>query len=296
MKPRLKLGMLVVTMASLVMVCWLGQAQADSTIIIDRGMPAWNGSTGSASNINGIDDPNTNWIDYPNRVNTSYQYSYNLNQPPPASYTILGDTVSIGSGYQIDGITVWMVSGSNLAANATIPQTIINSLKLWFGPVGGTLTAYAVNQPSISRFYYDGTGANPTYANFERGDGAYRALWQMSFPIDPNTTVAAGNYEFFLDGLFYSTGDNYWHSPSLHLASTTGMGADNKFYTLAISSGEPGTVTEVVSVGFAGYSKGADANVQVYGHPGPVPLPGTLLLLGSGLLGLLGVGRRFKRS
>jgi len=56
----------------------------------------------------------------------------------------------------------------------------------------------------------------------------------------------------------------------------------------------PGTVTEVDSVGFAGWSHGADANVQVYAHP--VPLPSTLLLLGSGLLGLAGVGRKFKRN
>lgn len=292
MKPRLKLGMLGAAMASLVMVCWLGQAQADSTIIIDRGMPVWNGQTDSDSNINGVGNTN--------RVNTSAYTPYNADQPnnPPTSYTILGDTVSIGSGYRIDGIKVWMLSGANLAADATIPSAVTDSLKLWFGPVGGTLTSYALNQPSITRFYYDGTGANSTYANFERGDGAYRALWGMFFPIDPNTTLAAGTYEFFLDGLFY-TASNFWQSPSLHLANTIQQGADNKFYTLTITDGAPvlSSVTEVDSVSFTGgYNHAADANVQVYGHTAPVPLPGTLLLLGSGLLGLAGVRRRFKRN
>jgi hypothetical protein len=291
MKPRLKLGMLVATMACLVVICCLGQAMADSSIIVDRGMPEWNGLTGSGSNINGINNPN--------RVNTSTQYTYNPGEPSnsPTSYTILGDTVSIVSGYQIDSIKVWMLYSSNLALTS-LPSDVASSLKLWFGPVGGTLISYAVNQPSISRFYYDGTGSNSTYANFERGDLAYRALWQLSFTIDPNTTVAAGNYEFFLDGLFYSSGDNSWHSPSLHLANTTQMGADNKFYTLAINDGATGTVTEVDSTSFFPAMHGADANVQVYAHlaPSGVPLPSTLLLLGSGLLGLAGVKRRFKRN
>lgn len=289
MKARFMSGWLVVVAVAMVFWGGLGVAQADSTIIVDRGMPVWNGLTGSSSNINGINNTN--------RVNTSALNTYNYGQPsnPPTSYTILGDTVSIGSGYRIDGIKVWMLFGPNLAAEATIPQTQIDSLKLWFGPVGGTLTSYALNQPSITRYYYDGTGANSDYANFQRGDGAYRALWGMFFPIDPNTTVAAGNYGFFLDGLSYGS-NNYWNIPSLHLASTTGMGADNKFYTLAINDGVPGTVTEVNSTGFVGYLKGADANVQVYGHTAPAPLPGAVWLLGSGLLGLLGAGRRWKRS
>lgn len=178
-----------------------------------------------------------------------------------------------------------------------MPQSLIDSLKLWFGPVGGTLASYAVNQPSISRYYYDGTGANSVYANFERGDGYYRALWELFFPINPNATLAAGNYEFFLDGLFYAPlTDQNWHTPSLHLANTIQMGADNRFYTLAMNNGMPGTVTEVDSIGFVGWSHAADANVEVYGHSAPVPLPSTLLLLGSGLLGLAGLRRKFKRS
>lgn len=290
MKPRLKLGMLGAAMASLVMVCWLGQAEADSTIIIDRGMPVWNGQTGSGSNLNGT--TNTS------RVNITSQNSYNHSLPstPPPTYQILGDDFSIGYGYQIDSIKVWMVYGSDTLI--TFPSDVASNLKLWVGPVGGTLTSHAVDQFSIERFYYPNpTNTNPDpNTNYQRlSDSTYRAIWSLSFPIDPNTTLAAGTYEFFLDGLFYG-GDNYWHNPSLHLANTTQMGADNKFYTLAIDSGVPGTVTEVDSISFGGYSHGADANVQVYGHTAPVPLPGTLLLLGSGLLGLAGVRRRFKRN
>ncbi len=131
-------------------------------------------------------------------------------------------------------------------------------------------------------------------ANFQRpSDGFYRQTWQLDFTI--NQDVDGGQtYQVFLDGLFKSSYDDKYHSPSLHtsnaaLSNTTQAGADNSFLSLAMtwdgSKYVPGTPT--VETG------NFDGNIQLYGSQ--VPLPSTLLLLGSGLLGLAGVGRRFRK-
>jgi hypothetical protein len=68
MKARLIFGWLAAVAVGLVFWGGLGPAQADTTILVDRGMPEWNELTDSSSNINGINNPN--------RVNTSTMYSY----------------------------------------------------------------------------------------------------------------------------------------------------------------------------------------------------------------------------
>ena len=68
------------------------------------------------------------------------------------------------------------------------------------------------------------------------------------------------------------------------------QGADNLFLWLNLTNGVPGSVTSWDSNVPGFWDTSSDANVQIYG----TPLPGTLLLLGSGLAGL-GLWRGRKR-
>lgn len=255
----------------------LNQARAD--LLFDRGLPVYNATT-----------PNLNIIAGAKRSNSAAGWTGTGDSP--SSYTIYGDDFVIGAAgttYHIDTARVWTVFGH---LEETVPPTYpFVSMKLWGAEAGGTpdvvFTSY-----TATRFYYSGATGNN--ANFQRGsDGTYFQIWQLDFTI--NQDVDGGQtYQVFLDGLFKSSYDDKYHSPSLHLSNaalsnTTQAGADNSFLSLAMTwDGSKYVPGMPVQTGLA-----PDGNIQLYGSA--VPLPSTLLLLGSGLLGLAGVGRRFRK-
>ena len=110
--------------------------------------------------------------------------------------------------------------------------------------------------------------------------------------------VAGGTkYNFFVDGLFYSPINGHYYTANLHasnaaLSDATEEGADGIFHCLDIPNGGE-TRSSIISphqdlLSDSGVDSGVDGNIQVFGELAVIPLPSTMLLLSSGLLGLWG--------
>ena len=111
-------------------------------------------------------------------------------------------------------------------------------------------------------------------------------MYRVDFTVDMNIT-GGQKYNFFLDGL-YPPGPYtpFLHASNAALSGSTQQGADGLMLYLDKTTG---LVTIWDSYG-NGWDKSSDFNVQVQGSQ--VPLPGTVLLLGSGLAGLAFYRRR----
>jgi hypothetical protein len=238
-------------------------SQFNDTDIFDRGLPIYDTSLPSPSNINGTSNSN--------RSNFSYSQTYTATQP--TTYNIAGDDVVVGSAgqtYSINTIRVWMLYGT--PANQ-YDRTFISApnvpLKLWVGPAGGSLQSLSATSTLSRVWYSDGE-------NYQRLDGAWRRLWQIDFPV--NLKIRGGQkYRVFLDGLFINATGS-WQSPSLctdkALLSNNPRqdGADDQYLVLTLVDGVPSGAPAVTS--------GQDANIQMLGDlapPGVLP-PLNLLL------------------
>lgn len=283
MSKYFKLIFLMVALVSAASFWGLNQASA-SSLLFDRGLPIWNGNTPPASNLNGYNPVPASRSNFaPLRPGEPYTTE-------PTSYQVSGDTFSLGSPgqtYHIDLLRVWMLFGAAASQyDHTNPYPPTINMTLWAGDAYG-VEAVEHAYTATRVWYSDGS-------NFQRtADGAWRQIWEIDFAATSDNRIPGGQtQEFFLDGMFLApTG---WQAPSLlvensSLSNNRADGADGHYLLLQLTNGVAGAVTSY------GDPDHLDANVQIYGTQ-VVPLPSTLLLLGSGLLGLAGVGRRFRKG
>lgn len=276
MEPRRKLGLLAVTMASLVMVCWLGQAQASNTLF-EWGLPV--------ENLNGY--PVTS---YPERSNITPTLFYD---PKPTTYQIPGDSFIIGNAgqtYRIETVTLWMLYGNQTSATDTtsVNTTSFPSLSLLVGPDGGSMNPVSTTLTKTRVWYSGGV-------NYERTtDGLWRAIFRLDFSVNFDAN-GGQKYDYFVNGLLPAGGTAY-RTPSLlasnaDLSGVTSVGVtDNTFLWYNTGSG---IITSATAFPDNYFYNPADLNIQISGEQ--VPIPCTLLLLGSGLLGL-GGWRRIRKN
>lgn len=184
---------------------------------------------------------------------------------------LAGDDFLIGGvgSFLVNTIRVW-------AANDD------QQLDLWLGASGGTFTKY-LSTSSTSATYANGE-------TYQGSSGNYRGFRQYDF--DLNMVVSgATTYQFFLDGS--SSPYTFLHSSNAALGGSPAQGADDHMLYALVSSGG---LTDIGSWSSGdtgwGWDKGSDANIQVYGSP--VPEPATMLLMSTGLVGLVGTRRKKK--
>lgn len=254
------IGVLSLLLAFLFMA---GLNSAHAALLFDRGLP-----TANLNNAAGSNRSNTAWAD---------QESYDPGAPGfTDEYWLMGDDFSIkGSGqYRVTQLTVWSLNKTGLS--------------LWLGPEGGTISQLSSVPTATSVKYADSS-------TYQGSAGAYRDLYRLDFSV--NLVVDANQkYQFFLDGPWESMGANTWVGPFLHasnsaLSVSSQAGADN--FMLALYRYNASNVyVDTWNSAELNWDKSSDANILVQGAP--VPIPGALWLLGSGLLGLIGLRRRIK--
>jgi hypothetical protein len=243
----------------------VGGGIASADLLVDRGLP-----TSNLNNSAGSSRSNVAWADWETTN-------------PPSEYWLPGDDVVLTDPgtYHIDTIRVWSIkndTGFSLLAGSDVNHASIFS----------TYTSTKVTYTDASD--YQGSSGTPLQ------------IYQLDFAI--NETVTSGKYYFFLDGPWIDNRDGGFVNPFLHasnaaLSGSTQDGSDDYFQWLHIKNGAIVGIESWLSTGGgttgwgAGWDKNSDANVQVYGAR--VPEPATMLLLSSGLIGLAGFRRKFKK-
>jgi hypothetical protein len=202
-----------------------------------------------------------------NRSNVAWAFPSDAN-----GSWLAGDDFKLGgtTSYNVDTISVWSMSSTG---------------SLWFGSAGGTITN--LGQAALS--------TKVTYSNgqsYQGYSGTFRDMYQLDFNVN-RVLSGATTYQFFLDGPITGTTYAFLHSSNSALSGSRQDGADNLFLYANVFNGSVVEVGSMTSLG-NGWDKASDGNVRVNGSP--VPVPAAVWLLGTGLVGLFGVRRRFTKS
>ena len=193
-----------------------------------------------------------------------------------------GDTFSIGTtgqAYVIDSLTVWGIQAPL--------GTGINNIDLYMGmstdPLALLLSGSVTGNSNISFTQVNYPGGT---TNYQGTSGTLYPLMEATFS-NLNYVVQGGvTYNFGVNGTG-GTGLWYNHASNAGLSGTTQDGADGNLLVFDTSNL---SYVAVWDSNGSGWDKSSDINVRITGAP--VPIPGALVLFGSGLLGLVGIGRK----
>lgn len=160
------------------------------------------------------------------------------------------------------------------------------------GAVDSHLTSAAVNSGYANELAWVNGIVNPDYASFTKYEQDESTAWNWKF-VDGSTTVVAANVLSAPDYYFIKIG-----------TGNLGVGKGGKAVDHYLFKNDPSNVWAVVDLATSFDSALYDLNllnnggIGRFSHEGgfgggtPVPEPGTLMLLGVGMLGLAVAGKR----
>lgn len=183
------------------------------------------------------------------------------------------------SKYQAGYTVLWAVEGAGTTTSGGAPYVVSSSpSKAALGAANGQLLKpFAVGLINAVNNDINGTVAT----------GGASAT---SF-VGTDTSALSGTY-FDPTKVGPAAGASDWFGDSASYINSTGLGTVTNLYTLSATGIGPGNATTITST----LNVSLTANGLVYSTPSAVPLPAAVWLLGSGLLGLAGVGRRKNKA